>query len=87
MSRALEARVEKLEQAMGAREQLLVVIHSYTKNGELYGYGCNLYGMEPLEVTRQSGESDEHLLDRAGIQAQLAGMSVNGCVALRELRR
>jgi hypothetical protein len=86
MTRALEARVAKLEQAIGARDQLVVVVHTYA-GGDLLGYTCNLHGHEPLEITRQPGESDRHLLGRAEKEAELSGLAVNGCLALRELRR
>jgi hypothetical protein len=85
MTRGLEARIARLEQAISAHDPL-VVIFRY-QSGELYGYECKPYGKEPLEVTRMPGESDEELVDRAANQAGMLGLTLNGCIALDELRR
>ena len=88
MSKALAARVERLEQVNGqADEFLTVILRSFdlAENGEplkLCGYQSTPYGQQPVITARRPGEAEDALLQRA----ERAVTPPNGVIVLREIR-
>lgn len=78
----LEARITKLEEAAGMRDDVLCVIVRRFAGGELCGYCSASYGHESIETIRYPGESEDELLERAKAKTILQ----NGMILLRELR-
>lgn len=64
MSRNLEARIAKLEEALGGRSELAVIVWGDPLSGPLTGYYVG-ERMHRLIVSRLPGESDEQLKQRA----------------------
>lgn len=91
MSKSLEARVSKMEDQIGRREDALTVIlicfvpaidGRPGELGELRGYRNAPYGMEPVDTIRETGESEAELLARAKSSARTVG----GIFTFHELR-
>lgn len=88
MSKALAARVERLEQVNGQADDFLTVIlrsFGLAENGEplkLCGYESPPYGQQPVITVRLPGEAEDALLRRA----ERAATPTNGVIVLREIR-
>lgn len=64
MSRNLEARIARLEEAIGNRSELAVIVWGDPGGGPLKGYEIGSR-FDRLTISRMPGESDEQLKQRA----------------------
>lgn len=78
----LEARIRRLEDALGQGEDCLTVIVRRFAGGELGGYCSASYGHESIKTIRHPGESEDELLERAKAMT----IPQNGMILLSELR-